>query len=64
MKLLTYKELKALKGKLVREKSTGAIYTIDSVSPRFIRIGTGKGGIRIATQLFLENKQNDFELLS
>lgn len=56
---LTYTEIKTLKGKTLREKSTGAVYKVDSVNSRYVRIG---GGMKFLTSVFIESGQFKFEL--
>ena len=56
---LTYSDIKTLKGKMLHEKSTGAVYKVDSANSRYVRIG---GGIKFLTSVFLESGQFRFEL--
>lgn len=56
---LSYKEIKNLKGKEVIEKSTGAVYKVDSVTSGYVRIG---GGMKFLTSVFIESGQFKFEL--
>ena len=58
---LTWDEIKKLKGTKLKEKSTGMIYEVNSVTSSFIRIG---GGIKILTTVFHETRQKDWELVT
>lgn len=58
---LTWQQIKKLKGVKLKEKSTGMIYEVNSVTPSFIRIG---GGIKIITSVFYEIRQKDWDIVT
>lgn len=56
---LSYQEIKKLKGVMLREKSTGSVYKVDSVTSRYVRMG---GGMKFLTAVFITSGQFKFEI--
>lgn len=63
MNLTSYKEVRALKGKKLRDTRhpEHPHLTVTSATNRFVRMNNG--GIKIITSIFLESKQQFYEIV-